>query len=122
MFEDEPAGVETQHRHAGQVLGAAIDQPGLRAPGDRGLVAVDDRPAELALGRLFLLEHAGEVTRLRLAERMLLPERAGGVQRRDGVRVVLAPAALPHVCPPLRRLPRIPPPSLENQASSRPWV
>ena len=26
MFEDEPAGVETQQRHAGNVLGAAIDE------------------------------------------------------------------------------------------------
>ncbi len=48
MFEDEPAGVETQQRHAGEVLGAAIDELGLRAPGNRGLIAVDDRPAKLA--------------------------------------------------------------------------
>ncbi len=104
MFEDEPVSVETQERQAGQVLGAAIDEPGLRGPGNNGLIAVDDRPAKLAFGRLLLLEHAGKEAGFRLAERMLLPERAIGVERRDRVRVVLTPAALPNLCPPLRGL------------------
>ena len=115
MFEDEPAGVEAQERHAGKVFSAAIDEPGLRCPGNRGLIAVDDRPAELAFGRLFLLEHPGEVARFRLAERMLLPARAIGVKCGDGAHVVLTPAALPHVCPPLRGLARIHVGSLKNQ-------
>ena len=114
MFEDEPAGVEAQQRHAGQVLGIAIDEPGLRAPRNRRLITVHDRPAKLAFGRLFLRKHADEVARLRLAERMLLPERTIGVEHRDSVRVVLTPAALPHVRPPLRSLSRMHVTSLEN--------
>src|SRR6266516_384871 len=119
MFEDQAAGVETQQRHACQILGAAIDERGVCPPGNRGLIAVDDRAAKLAFGRLFLRKHAAEVARLRLAERMLLPERTIGVERGDGVRVVLTPAALPNVCPPLRRLSSVHGESLKNQTRTR---
>ena len=71
---------------------------------DRGAVAVDDRCAELAAGRLFLSEDAREVAGLRLAERMLLPIRAVGVERPDGIGVVLGPVPLPCVRPTLRGL------------------
>src|SRR5512138_2699785 len=64
MFQDEPVSAEAQQRHFGQVLGAAIGQPGLSAPGHSRLIAVDNRRAEPALGRLFFREHAGQVTRL----------------------------------------------------------
>jgi hypothetical protein len=58
MFQDEPVSAEAQQRHFGQVLGAAIGQPGLSAPGHSSLIAVDNRRAEPALGRLFFREHA----------------------------------------------------------------
>ena len=44
---------------------------------------------------------------LGFAERMLLPERALPIERSYGRRVMLTPATLPDLCPPLRRLPRI---------------
>ena len=68
MLQDEPVSAEAQQRHFGQVLGAAIGQPGLSAPGHSSLIAVDNRRAEPALGRLFFREHAGQVTRLGLAD------------------------------------------------------
>jgi hypothetical protein len=107
MFQDEPVSAEAQQRHFGQVLGAAIGQPCLGAPGHSSLIAVDNRRAKPALGRLFFREHAGQVTRLGLAERMLLLERLLGIQRCDGGRIMLAPAALPHICPPLGGLSRV---------------
>jgi hypothetical protein len=58
MFQDEPVSAEAQQRQFGQVLGAAIGQPGLGAPGHSSLIAVDNRRAEPALGRLFFREYA----------------------------------------------------------------
>jgi len=49
MFQDEPVSAEAQQRHFGQVLGAAIGQPGLSAPGHSSLIAVDNRRAEPTL-------------------------------------------------------------------------
>ncbi len=109
LFHDKPVGAEAQQGHPRQILGAAIDQPGLRGPGHCSLIAINDRLAEPAPGRLLLREHAGQVIRLRLAERMLLPECALGIQRSNRSRVVLAPAALPHIRPPLSGLPRLHP-------------
>ena len=116
MFQDEPVSAEAQQRHFGQVLGAAIGQPGLSAPGHSSLIAVDNRCAEPALGRLFFREHAGQVTQLGLAERMLLLERLLGIQCCDGGRIMLAPAALPHICPQLGGLSRVHAAGLGNQA------
>src|ERR1035437_8994439 len=41
----------------------------------------------------------GQVTRLRLPEWVLLPERVLGIKRGNGGRIMLAPAAFPHICP-----------------------
>ena len=46
-------------------------------------VTVDNRLAELALRGFLLREHADQIARLRIAERVLLPERPLGVQRTD---------------------------------------
>ena len=116
MLQDEPVSAEAQQRHVGQVLGAAIGQPGLSAPGHSSLIAVDNRRAEPALGRLFFREHAGQVTQLGFAERMLLLERLLGIQCCDGGRIMLAPAALPHICPQLGGLSRVHAAGLGNQA------
>jgi hypothetical protein len=51
MFDDEPAGVKPQERHAGEVFGAAIDEPGVRGPVNRRPIIVDDRLAELTFSR-----------------------------------------------------------------------
>jgi len=120
MFQDEPVSAEAQQRHFGQVLGAAIGQPGLSAPGHSSLIAVDNRRAEPALGRLFFREHAGQVTRLGLAERILLLERLLGIQCCDGGRIMLAPAALLHICPPLGGLSRVHAASLGNPGGQAP--
>ena len=72
-----------------------------------------------APGRLFRREHASRVTRLRLAERMLLPERARRIKRGNGGRVMLAPAALPHLRPPLGCLPRVHAPTSRRGRGSR---
>ena len=53
----------------------AICQPGLRTPGHGRLITVDNRRTEPALRRFLLREHAGQVARLWIPERMLLPER-----------------------------------------------
>jgi len=45
MFQDEPVCAEAQQRRFGQVLGAAIGQPGLSAPGHSSLIAVAIRPS-----------------------------------------------------------------------------
>ena len=83
-----------------------------RTPRNCGAVAVDDRWAELAAGRFFFGEDACEVAGLGLAERMLLPVHALGVERGDRVGVVLGPTLFPHVRPALRGLSRIHVPSL----------
>src|ERR1700733_11257665 len=102
------------------ILGTAILQPRLRTPRHGSLVPVDDRCAELALGRFLLREHTGQVARLRLAERMLLPARVLGIQSRNGGSVMLAPAALPNLCPPLSCLPRVHPPRVNRGTDTPP--
>jgi hypothetical protein len=102
-----------------RILGAAILQPGLGAPGHSSLIAIDYGRAEPALGRLLLREHAGQITALRLAERMLLPDRALGIERGNSGRIVLAPAALSHRCPPLGCLPRLHAPTAGTAQSGR---
>ena len=115
MLDDEPVAVETQERNTGEILGAAIDELGLRAPGNRGPITIDDRPSKLANGRLLLLEHTGEIARFRLAERMLLPKRTISVERGDRVRIMLRPTPLPDLRPPLCGLPAIHTKSLNGQ-------
>jgi hypothetical protein len=107
MFDDEPVGVETQERHTREILATAVDEPGPGAPPNRGRIAVDDRSPELAVRRLLFVEDASEIARLGIAERILLPEGIDGVERSDGVQIVLTPTAFPDVSPPLRGLPRI---------------
>jgi hypothetical protein len=58
LLHDKPVGPETEQRYLGQIVGAAIGQPGLRAPGHGGLIAVDNGRTELALRRFFPHEHA----------------------------------------------------------------
>ena len=50
---------------------------------------------------------------------MLLPEHALGVKRVNGGRVMLAPAALPHLCPALGCLPCVHVPRVGKGADSR---
>jgi pimeloyl-ACP methyl ester carboxylesterase len=102
LLDYETVLIETQERHADEVFAAAVGEFRFRAPRDRGSVAVDDRWAELAAGRVFFGEDAREVAGLGLAERMLLPVHALGVERGDRVGVVLGPTSLPHLGPALR--------------------
>src|SRR5215472_4461505 len=99
LLHDEAVAVKAQQRNPGEILGAAIVQLGLRAPRHGRLIAVHDRGTELGLGRLLLREYAGEVAGLRIAERMLLPERALGIQRGDRGLILFPPAAFPYRCP-----------------------
>ena len=115
MFDDETIGVETEERHACEILATAADELGPGAPPNRCPIAVDDRSPELAVGRLLFVEDASEIARFGIAERILLPEGVVGVQRIDGVQVVLTPTALPDVSPPLRGLPRMHVPSLSTR-------
>jgi len=100
FLHDKPVRPETEQRHPSQILGAAVRQPGLSAPRYGSLIAVDDRCTKPALRRFFLREHAGQIARFRIVKRMLLPERAFGIQRADSGYVMLRPAALPCLCPP----------------------
>ena len=59
FLHDKPVGPKTEQRHPRQILGAAISQPGLRAPGHGRLITVDNRHAKPALRRFLLREHAG---------------------------------------------------------------
>ena len=59
FLRHEPIAPEPEQRHPGQVLAAAIGQPGLRGPGHGRLITVDKRRAEPALRRFILREHAG---------------------------------------------------------------
>src|SRR6202044_1266122 len=87
--------------------GAAVGEPGLRAPGHRGLIAIDDRLAELAARGFLLGEYPRQVAGLGIAERVLLPVRVLGVQRPDRSGVVLAPAPFPDLSPAPRSRPCI---------------
>jgi hypothetical protein len=80
------------------------------------LIAVDDGRAEPALCRLLLRENAVQVPCLRLPEWVLLPERVLGIKRGNGGRIMLVPAALPHICPPLGGLSCIHPPRVGRSA------
>lgn len=64
---DKPVGPKTEQRHACQILGTAIRQPGLRTPGHGGPITVDNRDAKPAVRRFLLREHAGYIARLRIA-------------------------------------------------------
>ena len=59
FLHDKPVGPETEQRHACQILGDAIRQPGLRTPGHGSLITVDNRHAKPAVRRFLLREHAG---------------------------------------------------------------
>ena len=59
FLHDKPVGPKTEQRHAFQILGAAIHQPGLRTPGHGSLITVDNRHAKPAVRRFLLREHAG---------------------------------------------------------------
>jgi hypothetical protein len=116
---DKPVGPETEQRHSCQILGTAIHQPGLSAPRHGRLIAVDDRCAKLALSRFFLREHAGQIARLRIVKRMLLPERAISIKRADSSCVMLAPAALPCLRPALGCLSRIHMPTIDKSTGKQ---
>jgi hypothetical protein len=120
FLQDKPVGPETEQRHPGQILAAAIRQSGLRTPGHGSLITVDDRRAKPALRRFLLREHAGQIARLRIAERMLLPECAFGIKRADSGYVMPGPAAFPYLCPPLSCLSRIHTPTLDKGTDKRP--
>lgn len=120
FLHDEPVGPETEQRHPCQFLVAAIRQPGLRAPGHRSLIPIDNGNAKPALRRFLLREHAGKIARLRITERMLLPDRAFGIERADSGYIMLGPAAFPYLCPPLSRLSRIHTTTLGNGTGKRP--
>jgi hypothetical protein len=104
LLNDKPGSVEAQERDADEFLRAAIDELRAGAPRNRCAITVNDRHPELTPRRLLLLEHAGDIARFRLAERMLLPEHAHAVERTNGVRVMLVPTSLPDIRPPLRCL------------------
>jgi hypothetical protein len=120
LLHDKPIGPKTEQRHPCQTFLAAIRQPGLRTPRHGSLITVDNRHAKLALRRFLLREHAGQIARLRIAERMLLPESAFGIKRADSGYVMLGPAALPHLCPPLGCLSRIHTPTLDKGTDNPP--
>src|SRR5690349_15962405 len=120
VLHDEPVGAEAEHRHPDQVFAVAIGQLSLGGPGHSRPVTVDNRLAELALRRFLLREHAGQITRLRIAERVLLPERPFGVKRTDSGRVMVRPAVLPYLRPPLGGLSCVHGPTLDNATDKRP--
>ena len=101
FLHDKPVGPKTEQRQPCEILGAAVRQPGLRTPRHGRSVTVDNRHAKPAFRRFLLSEHAVQIARLRVAERMLLPERAFGIKRTDGGYVMPGPAAFPYLCPPL---------------------
>src|SRR5215467_6006458 len=120
FLDHKPVSPETEQRHPCQILAAAIRQSGLRTPGNGSLITVDKRRAKPALRRFLLREHAGQIARLRIAKRMLLPERAFGIQRADSGNVMFLPAALPYLRPPLGCLSCIHMPTLDKSTDKRP--
>jgi hypothetical protein len=120
FLQDQPVSPETEQRHPCQILITAIGQPGLRAPRNGCPITIDNGHAKPALRRFLLREDAGQIARLRIAERMLLPEGAFGIKRTDSRYVMLGPAALPHLCPPPGRLSRIHTPTLDKGTDKKP--
>src|SRR5215467_8817809 len=120
FLDHKPVSPETEQRHPCQILAAAIRQSGLRTPGNGSLITVDKRRRKPALRRFLLREHTGQIARLRIAEWMLLPERAFGVKRADSGNVMCGPAALPYLRPPLGCLSRIHTPTLDKTTGKRP--
>ena len=120
FLHDEAIGPETQQCHSGQILRATIGQPGLGAPGHGSLVTIDKGHAKSANRRFFLRKHTRQITRLRITERMLLPERAIGIERTDGGFVVPGPAAFAYLSPPQGRLSCIHAPTLNKSTDKQP--